>query len=48
MTRFKTFAPLAIVLTALVLAACESKTTSDNGEKEPYYGWDAAKSGGGP
>ena len=48
MTRLKFFAPLAIVLSALFLSACQSKSASDNGYNEPEYGWDAKHGGGGP
>ena len=50
MTKLKILTPLAIVISALVLAACETGKSSSHhgGSSQPYYGWDASKTGGGP
>jgi hypothetical protein len=50
MSKLKKLAPLAIVLSALVLAACQTGKSSTHGgdNARPYYGWDAKHGGGGP
>lgn len=48
MTKLKNFAPLAILLSALLVSACQGTTTSGYGHNEPDYGWDAKRGGGGP